>query len=289
MMRGQIIITCVAVAVLLPILSTILPRVSSCRVTDPTTTTDLDVRRESRTTKNISTTTYFGCNEVNPNVGDFYPEVPLPFPVLVVGLPKTGTSSITEFFKSAGYRTNHWLCEKGKYLPNPGACATCIENALRAENPTPLSACGDYQVWSQMDTTKPDLGECGMPQIDYLGELHREYPYATFILNLRNVSNWVTSVTNWTSPSNRGTLAERYVRCPSVALNSTSISAMESFYCQHVERIRSFVKQHPTHALVEVDIEDDSTGARMASLFATNASNWRVTNAGHYRTGKQNE
>jgi hypothetical protein len=63
------------------------------------------------------------------------------------------------------------------------------------------------------------------------------------------------------------------VNCSSGPANDTSV-AFKSWYCQHIQRIRSFVAQHPTHALVEINVEDPSTATKLASLFGTESQHW---------------
>jgi len=52
-----------------------------------------------------------------------------------------------------------------------------------------------------------------------------------------------------------------------------------AFFCEHVTRVREFVRAHPSHALVEVDIEDEYVGERLASLFeGVDSTRWGQAN-----------
>lgn len=114
-------------------------------------------------------------------------------------------------------------------------------------------------------------GQCHFPQITNLEQLHEEAPNATFILNLRNLSRWATSVENWGGGGR--SLAERLARCKS-GPKSPRREDLIDWHQAHIERIRSFVKEHPSHALAEIDIEDPSTGEIMAQLFGSNKKFW---------------
>ena len=69
----------------------------------------------------------------------------LPTPILIVGMPKTGTSTIHAFFERSGYRSSHFKC-----LNRTIHCGLCIKVAIEEDKP-PLKTCGDYEVWAQMD------------------------------------------------------------------------------------------------------------------------------------------
>lgn len=112
----------------------------------------------------------------------------LPTPILLMGMPKTGTSTVHAFFERSGYRSSHYRCIDRLY------CGLCIRAALQKGQPA-LKSCGDYEVWAQMDVE--NLGQCHFPQIVNLEELHNEAPNATFVLTHRNMTRWAKSVKNW--------------------------------------------------------------------------------------------
>eukprot|EP00934_Nitzschia_sp_Nitz4_P005424 Nitzschia sp. Nitz4//scaffold45_size130396//75938//76747//NITZ4_003457-RA/size130396-processed-gene-0.104-mRNA-1//-1//CDS//3329552422//5414//frame0 len=179
----------------------------------------------------------------------------LPLPILVVGLPKAGTSSIGTFFQRAGFNSSHYKCV------NNLLCGLCINTAVKAKKP-PLLTCGGYDVWAQMDVE--NLGQCHFPQIEDLDALHEEVPEATLILNTRNLTRWVKSVKNWLG--DRGSMAMRLAKC-SVGPASKQPQDLMDWHLAHLQRIRDFVKLHPSHTLVEVDVEDPQAGHVLATAF----------------------
>ena len=60
-------------------------------------------------------------------------------------------------------------------------------------------------------------------------------------------------------------------------MNDTDV-AMKEWYCNHIQRIRNFARQHPSHALVEVNVQDPATAARLATLFGTDEKHWQQQN-----------
>jgi hypothetical protein len=91
------------------------------------------------------------------------------------------------------------------------------------------------------------------------------------VLNLRPPAHWLTSIDNWHRGNSRFDqshrdsgpgglpLRERFVQCNITGLPAgagTTDAQMIEFYQKHSQRIRDHVRTHPTHRLVEVDIED---------------------------------
>jgi len=170
-----------------------------------------------------------------------------PPPILVVGLPKAGTSSLFEFFSCHGLYSQHWYCcgpQKGANLPGSGGprfgpsyMSNCLLENLQEQtrqqkqadleafdskwNHSILDGCGDYDVYTELngpyippsneeeagDEIDPFRSAKGifLPQHYHLEELHAAAPTATWILNVRDVEDWVRSV--WNVPAR--TLVER--------------------------------------------------------------------------------
>merc|ERR1712129_304797 len=100
-------------------------------------------------------------------------------------------------------------------------------------------------------------GDCYFPQIVALEEIHNAYQNATFILNLRNVSSWVRSVTNF-NPKWRGILPKyrKFTLCfdekNSITERNATNTQLAGFYEAHIHRIRDFVIKYPSHKLIEI-------------------------------------
>ena len=224
--------------------------------------------------------------------------LPLPAPIIVVGMPKAGTSSITTFFRKlygpnnnetlADKHVSHWRVPHKEPWEYIGLCLIQSWNdtdAHRHRNlnhpptaPTALQECGNFSVWAQMDICRNPY-DCHFPQITHLDHIHREYPNATFILNRRHFGRWYSSVQRWMPDSQRpqGNLAERLARCADGPLSPKRDDVIQ-WHKEQIERVRYFVWQHPTHALLEVDIEDGRAGDFLAKAFRGNTSFWEQTN-----------
>ena len=49
---------------------------------------------------------------------------------------------------------------------------------------------------------------------------------------------------------------------------------LEDFFCDQVNTVRHFVEEHPSHTLIEVQLEDEETPSIMADYFGIRASCW---------------
>lgn len=198
----------------------------------------------------------------------------LPTPIINLGFPKIGTNSINEVFKLSGYTAKHNICGIKPF----GFCSICMLDALQKNKP-PLASCGDFQVWSQIDFSGPS-GQCFWPQIRMLNEFHAESPNATFLLTFRNIDKWISSLTNWRGKNNNMpfSLRERLTNCTLgydfTAGVGTEDDDFSEFFCDHVKRVRQFVADHPSHALVEIDIEDPLVGKKLEAWFDVKADYW---------------
>jgi len=225
----------------------------------------------------------------------------LPKPIIVLGLPKSGTTSIYHFFRCAGIPSSHYCCSPGASDHPPcypegtvqrereyHKCGFCIERNLRKGLP-PLHGCGDkFDVFAQIDTEMVSYdidkrsgkliswGRMYLPQVTELENLNLHYPNATFILNLRDPASWERSVKNWFNLA----AAFRRTHLPDYHYPDGKM-ALQEFYSDHNERIRNFVKKYPSHTLVEVNIEDEKAGDQLANAFGLDSSCWTKSNARH--------
>jgi hypothetical protein len=203
-------------------------------------------------------------------------KLPLPTPILNMGMPKSGSTTLYEFFKCAGYNSTHQIIDD----------TICMRDAAFNELP-PLSTCTPHvQAFLQLDanfpmglkkrvrrkhrpgfmviTTKRD--DCFYPQISLLDEIHKEAPNATFILNFRPVQDWIRSVGAWFALQQRMTLCHIPGLPRGVGREAEDLMR---WWCSHVRHVRKFVEMYPSHALIELDLYQNDTvnGQIMSQLF----------------------
>lgn len=124
--------------------------------------------------------------------------------------------------------------------------------------------------------------KCYFPQIQALEEFSREHPDAVFLLNMRNVEHWIHSVQQWFG------LAKRLASCEA-GPESPLPEHLKAWYCQQMLRVRQFVADHPSHTLMEIDIEDNTTGQRLQDMFGLSASYWVQHNRNKRKNNKEPE
>lgn len=198
----------------------------------------------------------------------------LGLPVLNVGMPKAGSSTLFHFFRCSGWDASH--------QQNGHKMMSLVANG--DVQPLTRSQRGRPQAYLQLDA---NFGSCAYPQIQFLDEIHQEFPTATLILNFRPVLDWIASARHWkqmtwrwsqcsipgsTCIASQRTKKNGYSTCTNVDLSL--------WWCSHVQHIRTFVKEYPSHKLIELDLYNQKESSHlMAQLFQSNETCWGHANA----------
>ena len=202
----------------------------------------------------------------------------LPLPVLNMGMPKCGSSTLFEFFDCIGFASTHWDLNTNDFE------GMCMRDAVNAGLP-PLATCAkQVDALMQFDVELPfghkfpkfksnsHRNECFFPQLSLLDELHEEAPNATFVLNFRPINDWIHSIVGWSD------MMHRFRDCdlpnlprgqPTNLTDKDGVrETMALFFCSHVLHLRTFVESHPSHALIELDLYDTEVSSLvMSALF----------------------
>ncbi len=184
--------------------------------------------------------------------------------VLVVGLPKSGTSSLQRYFACGNRTATHWTC-------GDRHCAHVIQANLAAGR-APLDGVDPRAtVHTQLDYWGPPAEACFFPQVDALDALSRAYPRATLVLPTRPVEHWIRSVSTWTTDladatGGVGTLTARELlaRCDIGSLPrgaGARDDELRAWYEGHSRAVRAHAAARPAHALVAIDIESGAAAA----------------------------
>lgn len=225
-------------------------------------------RNKSRTTTATATTTK----------GRFL----LPLPILNVGYPKAGSTSLSSFFHCLGMNTNH----------EPDLL-DMFDRLTKGEE---FYAAKQADAYMQLDLNH----FTGFyPQIQFLDELHEKEPNSTLIINFRPIHDWIASVSNWHNMRIRMTsflmpglvmddvqlahahaegLSEdekiKHVQVKDIKLSSAQLA---KWWCGHALHIREYAKEYPSHSLIELDLLDSNgTTSLLSDLFRVDADNhWK--------------
>jgi len=205
--------------------------------------------------------------------------------VLVLGMPKCGTTSLHEAFKSVGFNSIHWACNAGadqsadKRLRETGADAdrrlvSLLMHRAVAEGLPPLShlpagvdAVAEMNGLVWRDRAR-GLVEGSFPQMSLLEDLAAHYPHAHFVLNVRDARRWVASVDGHNDMRRRLVCAE----LPGLAAGAgQKDEELVEWVQSHYRRVQSFVGGRGARLLV-FDIERH--GEKELSAFLGRKVTW---------------
>ena len=162
--------------------------------------------------------------------------------VFIIGFNKTGTSSLHRFFSHNGYKSAHW--KKGDLA------ITIRKNISQFRNP--LSNYPRHHVYSDMECVDhPEY-----PLIEAYKDfpsLFKWYPNAYFILNTRNVDNWLES----RAKHGNGIYLDWYKYHYGIQSKDEIIRLWRMDYYHHHYRVLDFFNNKPNSLLV-FDIDNHS-------------------------------
>jgi len=276
------------------------PNQASCLIPNVQRTAELLRERQKQQQKYHHIGSNHGSVEINNNVT--FEKSLVPLPVLNMGFPKTGSSTLYQFFDCAGYNATHWRS-------NDDFEGICMRDATNIGLP-PIKTCApNKEALLQMDVTLPfgvqyqirkrnvsfrQRDECFFPQLSLLEEIHEEVPDATFVINFRPIKDWLRSMIGWYSSMERiqschlpnlpsgqpyGNFSNikkenvtSYLKGDNIDNNNNNSTtellrhSMTRFFCSHIIHLRNFVETHPTHALIELDLYDTNATSRVMNL-----------------------
>ncbi|MBO0906596.1 sulfotransferase [Jiella sonneratiae] len=105
--------------------------------------------------------------------------------IFIIGMNKTATRSLHQFFKGNGVPSVHW---------DDGRLARAIRANIQNGSP-PLQGYDDYIVFSDMELVGGKPGDL-IEAYKYFRELDVAYPGSRFILNIRSPEGWLASRMN---------------------------------------------------------------------------------------------
>jgi hypothetical protein len=162
--------------------------------------------------------------------------------ILLLGLPKSGTSSFDKLFEILGYNSYHWEIKK-KYIGN------IIQNNKKNNLPL-LNGFSSTDCITQMDVCVSSEF-CYWPQIVDYEQLYFENKDAIFILNTRDPVKILQSFKKWHGLYNR-----IRVYNPELIEKDTDEDFI-MFVNSHYNRIRQFFLSKPDAKFIEYHIEND--------------------------------
>lgn len=112
--------------------------------------------------------------------------------LMVIGFPKSGTTSITEALRASGLKAAHWRLPSGKYV------GQAIYGAV-ASGRDPFFHLKKFDAVTQADVCLPEEKLNLWPNLDFavLRAIRRAHPECLFVLNYRNPDAICDSIAKW--------------------------------------------------------------------------------------------
>ena len=158
--------------------------------------------------------------------------------IFIIGFNKTGTTSLHNFFQLNNIKSIHF---------DNCRLARRIKKNFN-ENKQLLKDYPKYIVFSDME----DYKKLNYAHVEYFKELYYQYPDSKFILNIRNIDNWIKSRNNHLN----GFYAKEL--CKLLQIDSKQLNDKWRFdYHNHINNVIIFFKNKKNKLLI-FDIEKDN-------------------------------
>ena len=208
----------------------------------------------------------------------------VPYPILVLNLPKSGTTTIWQYFecglgKDPEHAVHWWTTGTQKQI---GPCF----HYNRLHNQDLLHRCGDYDVWIDIGYVKAPkhavITECFFPAVHGLEAFYQHHPNGTILLIRRNVDAWYQSAANW----GNGNMLRKWSRAcrssffPDMERSRQEVPLTEKdwkkMYQRVTQNVRQFAAAHPSLTYLEPDVtlEDPAVGPWLEEQVGISASCW---------------
>ena len=162
--------------------------------------------------------------------------------ILLIGLPKSGTTSFNALFTSLGYRTYHWR-KGGDFI------GTLIRGNKQNRRPL-LEGFKPEDCITQMDVCVSEEHSYWPQVVDY-ERLYFENPQAVFILNKRDPQRILASFKKWSDYD------QRLYRFNPELVETKTDDGFIRFVEDHYQKIEAFFAAHPNSKFISYDVETD--------------------------------
>jgi hypothetical protein len=167
--------------------------------------------------------------------------------IILLGFPKSGTSSFQKLFAKLGYKSYH------QYI-NKKVIAMLIKNNKEKNLPL-LSDFGVNDCITQMDACLNE-NNAYWPQITDYHQIYNENSDSIFILNKRNPAALLSSFKRWGYPNH--SLFSRLHKYNQDIIKGTTDEDFIKLIETHYSNIELFFSSRPEAKYISYDIENDN-------------------------------
>jgi Sulfotransferase domain len=239
------------------------------------TTTRPQRRRRRRFKTRRNQTSEHQVTELTPT------QLKVPLPIFVPSLPKSGTTSIHEYFLCGGQKSAHHVYKIDGKVQNK--IGRCVKSNINQSMP-PFDECGDYDIWTDTGFVAPFYHKgasktntavkvpCFYPLIEALDEVYEAYPNATMLFVVRDEKDWLNSIQEY----HEGFIMNVWKQCKTKGFPNENATPDDfgKFYQWHQQLIRDFARSHPTMTYLEVPLEAENTGSVLEDHIGISKQCW---------------
>lgn len=171
--------------------------------------------------------------------------------IILVGLPKSGTTSFHQFLERLGMTSAHFRAKK------VGIVGEAIMRA-KAEGRPLMYYLRNYDAVTEMAFVRFAFrgasSKCYFPQVEDLDRIYEENKDALFILNWRDIDKHAVSMNDFPY---YGKILQR--TCPDYLPGNSTVSWIDrytQFITKHNDNVRQFFAAHPEAKFIDFKIED---------------------------------
>lgn len=213
----------------------------------------------------------------------------VPFPIFVVSLYKSGTTSVHRYFKCGKQRAMH------KNL-NHRFVGKCIREGIRSNTPDFMNATcgGGYDIFTDLSAMNPRERDCYDPSVFDLEGIYQAYPNMTLMLGTRDSFRWLDSVERYEFPP-WSLIRDLTTRCPNLwpaqkdTVGNKTILVPEDirqFYLWHMDHVRKFAASHPSVTFFDFDVEAADAGVVLEEKIGIPSTCWQQANMNKVKSNR---
>jgi hypothetical protein len=174
--------------------------------------------------------------------------------IIQIGFNKCGTQSLNEYYELNGFKCVHW---------DSGKLAKTIKSNHRLGKRI-LEGYENYDFISDMEIVN-DHDDLILAFKDYFKNMECQYPDAKFILNTRNVFDWISSRAQHGGSGDNNYL-KRYMRKLNLSSDQVLKLWMREWYEHHFNVISYFQGMLDKLLIFDIDRPDHEALARFSGL-----------------------
>ena len=184
--------------------------------------------------------------------------------LMVIGFPKSGTTTLTTVLEANGIRAAHWQDEDGRFI------GALIYSAVYSGR-DPFAFLEGFDAVTQADVCLPRRKINFWPNLDFaiLRAIRRAHPECLFVLNYRDPEAIVDSIEKWVGMKERFAPAEIPGLPRGIGMERQHLT---TWITNHFDACRAYFANDPY--FLEIDISSDDAPQRLGDALGMTLTGW---------------